>query len=196
MRVLRIYPTANDARHRCRDLALRRLGLEVALVAPNAYGSTWGASPIEREMPHRRARVINKGSIPLHLWDPLALRRAVHEFDPDVVDIHEEPYFPAGAQGVLAAGCRPVPEKGIDDLLDFGPRLLCVGDGPLAGAVRAVGGEVTAARSTDELAEQLGRMAVLAAPSRTTPAWKEQFGRMIIEAMAAGVPVVAYASGA
>jgi glycosyltransferase involved in cell wall biosynthesis len=91
---------------------------------------------------------------------------------------------------------RLVPEKGIDDLLDFGPRLLCVGDGPLAGAVRAVGGEVTAARSTDELAEQLGRMAVLAAPSRTTPAWKEQFGRMIIEAMAAGVPVVAYASGA
>jgi glycosyltransferase involved in cell wall biosynthesis len=274
MRVLRIYPTANDVRHRRRDLALRGLGIEVALVVPDGYGSAWTHAPVERELPHRRARVFNKASIPLHLWDPLALRQAVREFDPDVVDVHEEPYFPAGAEATLVAGGRPVvmqscqniakrfplpiramrrrvlarlagmypcsqqgadvlrewgfrgrlavvpygvedelfdvrssgervgfvgrlvPEKGVADLLSFGRRLLCVGDGPLAGAVREAGGEVVAARSTDELARQLARMAVLAAPSRTTPGWKEQFGRMVVEAMAAGVPVVAYSSGA
>ena len=33
-------------------------------------------------------------------------------------------------------------------------------------------------------------------PSRTLPNWKEQFGRVIIEAMACGVPVVGSDSGA
>jgi len=35
----------------------------------------------------------------------------------------------------------------------------------------------------------------LAVPSLTTPTWKEQFGRVIIEAMAARVPVVGSDSG-
>jgi GT2 family glycosyltransferase len=39
-------------------------------------------------------------------------------------------------------------------------------------------------------------MDVLAVPSLTTPGWVEQFGRVVVEAMAAGVPVVASASGA
>lgn len=274
MRVLRIYPTANDPRHRRRDLALASRGLDVALVVPDGYGSTWADKPIEPELPHRRSRLVHKQSIPLHLWDPIALRRAVRHFQPDIVDIHEEPYFPAGAQGVHAAGGRPVvmqtcqniaksfpapvramrrwvfgrasgmypcsrlaagvlrewgfrgrvavipygvedelfdvravgervgfighlaPQKGITDLLVFGRRLLCVGAGPLAGAVQAVGGEVVSTRSTEELARQLTRMAVLVAPSRTTPRIKEQFGRAVAEGMAAGVPVVAYDSGA
>jgi glycosyltransferase involved in cell wall biosynthesis len=36
---------------------------------------------------------------------------------------------------------------------------------------------------------------VLAVPSKTTAHWKEQFGRVLIEAMAVELPVVAYASG-
>jgi glycosyltransferase involved in cell wall biosynthesis len=38
-------------------------------------------------------------------------------------------------------------------------------------------------------------MDLLCAPSRTTKRWKEQFGRMLIEAMACGVPVAASDSG-
>ncbi len=38
-------------------------------------------------------------------------------------------------------------------------------------------------------------MDVLAAPSQTTRRWREQFGRMLIEAFAAGVPVVGSDSG-
>lgn len=36
---------------------------------------------------------------------------------------------------------------------------------------------------------------VLVLPSRTTPTWKEQFGRVLIEAMACGVPVIGSSSG-
>ena len=36
---------------------------------------------------------------------------------------------------------------------------------------------------------------MLVAPSQTTPEWKEQFGRMIVEAFATGVPVVGSDSG-
>ena len=35
----------------------------------------------------------------------------------------------------------------------------------------------------------------MCAPSQTTRAWREQFGRMLIEAMACGIPVVASRSG-
>ncbi len=43
--------------------------------------------------------------------------------------------------------------------------------------------------------EVLRSFDVLAGPSLTTPRWKEQFGRMLVEAMACGVPVVGSDSG-
>jgi glycosyltransferase involved in cell wall biosynthesis len=47
----------------------------------------------------------------------------------------------------------------------------------------------------DEVPEFLSAMDILVAPSQTTPGWKEQFGRMLIEAFACGVPVIASDSG-
>jgi glycosyltransferase involved in cell wall biosynthesis len=47
----------------------------------------------------------------------------------------------------------------------------------------------------DEVPSYLNAMDVLCAPSQTTSGWREQFGRMLIEAMACGVPVLASRSG-
>jgi glycosyltransferase involved in cell wall biosynthesis len=46
-----------------------------------------------------------------------------------------------------------------------------------------------------EVPRWLNAMSVLCAPSQTTPIWREQFGRMLIEAMACAVPVVGSDSG-
>ena len=47
----------------------------------------------------------------------------------------------------------------------------------------------------DEVPSYLGTMDMLVAPSQTTCHWKEQFGRMLIEAFACGVPVIGSDSG-
>jgi glycosyltransferase involved in cell wall biosynthesis len=49
--------------------------------------------------------------------------------------------------------------------------------------------------SHDEVPRYLASIDLLAAPSQTTAHWKEQFGRMIVEAFACGVPVVGSDSG-
>ena len=47
----------------------------------------------------------------------------------------------------------------------------------------------------EEVPSYLGAMDLLVAPSQTTWHWKEQFGRMLIEAFACGVPVIGSDSG-
>ena len=47
-----------------------------------------------------------------------------------------------------------------------------------------------------EVAEVYRSIDVLVVPSRTTPTWKEQFGRVLIEGMAAGCVVIGSSSGA
>jgi glycosyltransferase involved in cell wall biosynthesis len=47
----------------------------------------------------------------------------------------------------------------------------------------------------DEAPRYIGAMDLLVAPSQTMPNWREQFGRMLIEAFACGVPVVGSDSG-
>lgn len=104
---------------------------------------------------------------------------------------------------------RLVPEKGIDNLLDALARLpdvrgVIVGDGPeremLMARAEALGiaSRVTftgAVPSLDAI-RLIGSLDVLALPSRAFRNWSEQFGRVLIEAMASGVPVVASDSGA
>jgi glycosyltransferase involved in cell wall biosynthesis len=102
---------------------------------------------------------------------------------------------------------RLVPEKGIEwltrilDRMTTPWRALVVGAGPLEEMVSAWGGRhgdrvrVVTTAQHDEVPAYLNAMDVLCAPSRTTPRWREQFGRMLIEAFASGVAVVASASG-
>jgi glycosyltransferase involved in cell wall biosynthesis len=47
-----------------------------------------------------------------------------------------------------------------------------------------------------EVPDYLSAMDVLVLPSRSTPRWKEQFGHVLIEAMACGTPVIGSDSGA
>ena len=114
--------------------------------------------------------------------------------------------WPASAPVVGFLG-RFVESKGVRLLLDALSRsradwrALFVGGGPLERSVRAFAtrypGRVHV--QTDvahgDVPGWLRGMTMLCAPSQTTSAWREQFGRMLIEAMASGVPVIASDSG-
>ena len=102
---------------------------------------------------------------------------------------------------------RFVPEKGIGTLVAALPRLatpwraLFVGDGPQRGAIEQLAKDhpnrvrIVPDAAHDEVPRWLNAMDVLCAPSETTVRWREQFGRMLVEAMACGVPVIASDSG-
>ncbi len=47
----------------------------------------------------------------------------------------------------------------------------------------------------DQVSPYINAMSMLAAPSLTMPNWREQFGRMIVEAFACEVPVIGSNSG-
>ncbi len=61
-----------------------------------------------------------------------------------------------------------------------------------------ISGRVTFHGHVDEerIPETYRRFDVLAVPSVPLPSWVEQFGRVVVEAQASGIPVVASASGA
>jgi glycosyltransferase involved in cell wall biosynthesis len=104
---------------------------------------------------------------------------------------------------------RLVEEKGVDLLLeavaalDGTWRAYVQGSGPEAQALQAlarqlgVAGRVTFERwiPSDQMPAYYRQLDVVVLPSRTRPNWKEQFGRVLVEAMACGVPVVGSDSG-
>lgn len=102
---------------------------------------------------------------------------------------------------------RFVPEKGLSVLLEAlrnatTPwRALFIGGGPMRDALQRFSAQhrgrvhVQTGVGHDEVPSWLNAMTLLCAPSQTTPGWREQFGRMLIEGMACGVPVVASDSG-
>jgi glycosyltransferase involved in cell wall biosynthesis len=102
---------------------------------------------------------------------------------------------------------RFVPEKGLGLLMHALEtvkhpwRALLVGSGPMENELRewAKGQNdrvrVVIGVKHDQVPDYLNAMDLLCAPSQTTPRWKEQLGRMLLEAFACGVPVVASDSG-
>jgi glycosyltransferase involved in cell wall biosynthesis len=103
---------------------------------------------------------------------------------------------------------RLVREKGVDLLVDAVTQLpavhaLILGEGPertpLERRASARGAEARVHFAGDvpslEVPRWLAALDCLVLPSRTTRGWKEQFGRVLVEAMAAGVPVLGSSSG-
>jgi glycosyltransferase involved in cell wall biosynthesis len=102
---------------------------------------------------------------------------------------------------------RFVPEKGLELLmraLDETPsswRALMVGGGPMEAQLRLWAARygdrvrIVTGVAHDQVPAHLNAMDMLIAPSQTTPRWREQLGRMLIEAFACGVPVIASDSG-
>lgn len=105
---------------------------------------------------------------------------------------------------------RLVAEKGLFTLVEalrgIGEnwQLRIVGDGPLRDELKRKIAEIGLLDQTvfvgqipsTHMPQQYHEMDVLVLPSLTMPNWKEQFGRVLIEAMASGVPVIGSDSGA
>jgi glycosyltransferase involved in cell wall biosynthesis len=106
---------------------------------------------------------------------------------------------------------RFVEEKGLSDLVeaicrlraasDRIPVLLLNGKGNMEDAARERCGQlgvkllVVPPRRYHQIADTMNVLDVLVLPSRSRRFWKEQFGHVLIEAMASGVPVIGSDSG-
>jgi glycosyltransferase involved in cell wall biosynthesis len=105
---------------------------------------------------------------------------------------------------------RLVEQKGTGDLIDalahcpLEVNLVFLGAGPFEAELKAKAEAANltnrvrflGARPLEELPEIFGAFDTLVLPSRTTPTWKEQFGRVLIEAGACEIPVIGSSSGA
>jgi glycosyltransferase involved in cell wall biosynthesis len=115
---------------------------------------------------------------------------------------------PSGTLRVGFVG-RLIPHKGVDVLLDavaLDPRIQVeiFGSGPEEEALVARAGDLGISHrvtfhghvADQDMPSVYQRVDALAVPSVPTSGWVEQFGRVVVEAQASGVPVVASASGA
>lgn len=105
---------------------------------------------------------------------------------------------------------RFVPEKGVADLIQslkvLGNRylLVCIGAGQEKEAYLTLARDLNVSEQliilppmpSAELATHIAAMDLLALPSHTETFWKEQYGRVLVEAMAAKIPVIGSRSGA
>ena len=149
------------------------------------------------------------------------IQQLYHSYDPELfrarsaeerTRIRDDFALPRGAVVIGYFG-RLTTEKGVIDLanalqlLEGEPDLppwcfCCVGNGraqaELQQALSTLPNHryrMLGALPHDKVGTLLAAVDVLALPSRTTPRWKEQFGRILVEAMACGAAVVGSDSG-
>jgi glycosyltransferase involved in cell wall biosynthesis len=117
------------------------------------------------------------------------------------------PHPPSPIPFVIGYLGRLVPQKGLLDLVEAlpllpaGTRVRLIGDGVQKQQLHAraaglgAGDRLELVAWTNDVPAELRRLDALVLPSHTTRTWKEQFGRVLIEAMSCGVPVVGSSSG-
>lgn len=171
---------------------------------------------LDRRLP-LPARVIRNWTLPRAAFvaarSPTAARRAQEwgakgliAIVPHAVPLWDVAPLVGRRQFTIGFAGRLVPEKGLQDLVEAtsrlpGPvRLLLVGDGALRAGLenqRLPNGaiEVRSGFPHSRMSEAYAEMDILVLPSRTTPTWAEQFGRVLVEALSCGVPVVGSDSG-
>ncbi|RJP34816.1 MAG: glycosyltransferase family 4 protein [Candidatus Omnitrophota bacterium] len=137
------------------------------------------------------------------MWDVL----------PSAVNLERFSYqAPRPRDGLFTIGYfgRLANEKGIDSLLwameelDDSVRLRLVGDGPASERLAILAKELGVSEriaflgtvAHEELPDYYHDCDAVVLPSKTTPRWQEQFGRVLIEAMACGIPVIGSDCGA
>jgi glycosyltransferase involved in cell wall biosynthesis len=123
--------------------------------------------------------------------------------DPDL--FHPPSQKESGGTFVIgSANRRLVREKGVDLLLTAAARLPGIwrlhiaGEGPEKAPLQQLARELGIHRqvyfdgaiSSEQMPAYLRQMDVLTLCSRTTPTWKEQFGRVLVEGMSCEVPVI------
>ncbi|MBC8099306.1 MAG: glycosyltransferase family 4 protein [Armatimonadetes bacterium] len=105
---------------------------------------------------------------------------------------------------------RLVSEKGVHLLLEAAAalpgewQLRIVGGGPQRATLAAQAAQLGITQrivwvgqvASTEMPAQMHTLDALVLPSLTRPHWKEQFGRVLVEAMSSGVPVIGSSSGA
>jgi glycosyltransferase involved in cell wall biosynthesis len=162
--------------------------VDYALVGTQSAGDVWRAKGYTKPL-----KVIPQFGIDAELFKP------------------REPITPSESRPFrIGYFGRLVEEKGVHVLLDassqleFNWQLGFIGGGPMRSALERQAVDlgirdrtvfIDQVPSTD-MPAQYHEIDVLVLPSFTRPNWKEQFGRVLIEAMASGVPVIGSDSGA
>jgi len=197
-------------------------GAQVALLAPARIPFVfWTAQNLSKTYPppfrwfegycvHRASGWLACGQSTVNAMVSRGYGAKPHRVAPLGVDLEvfsPEPRQDAAGPPVVGYLGRFIHDKGVRLLmraLDGVPsswRALFVGGGPLERELRAwasrYGDRVRIVTGVphNEVPLWLRRMDLLCAPSQTMPSWREQQGRMIVEAFACGLPVLASDSG-
>lgn len=121
----------------------------------------------------------------------------------DLARFHPVKPKPHATLEVLFVG-RLVPEKGVNELLKaleicrqekIKIHLTMIGSGPLAKRAREYGVSLKNI-AYEDIHHAYQKADVFCLPSQNTNTWQEQYGMVLVEAMASGLPIVASSNGA
>jgi glycosyltransferase involved in cell wall biosynthesis len=187
--------------------ALRRAGIPFGLQSDENLDRPW---PLPARV-FRRWTLAHAAFVAARSPAASALVRRMHSQVPTPVIPHHVPAWPMAAPPpreafVIGYAGRLVAQKGIDVLIDAaagldGVVVRLVGNGPVREQLterarsRCVALEVDTSVRHENMAAAYAGFDVLVLPSRTTSTWAEQFGRVLVEALCCGVPVVGSDSG-